>query len=74
MQKGRGKGALWTQGMHGAKMGDEWSPMARQRRRVALPAQVRPELLSHPAWPARLFSIKKEIQPEKVNCVIQKRE
>lgn len=33
-----------------------------------------PELLSHPAWPARLFSIKKEIQPEKVNYVIQKRE
>lgn len=49
MQKGRGKGALRTQGMHSAKMGDEWPSMARQRRRVALPAQVRPELLSHPS-------------------------
>lgn len=49
MQKGRGKGALWAQGMQGAKIGDEWSPMARQRRSVALPAQVCPELLSHPS-------------------------
>lgn len=65
MQKGRGKGALWAQGMQGAKIGDEWSPMARQRRSVALPAQVCPELLSHRAR----FNKLQEMSPDP-SCTI----